>query len=71
MNKDTIIGNWKELVGEAKRQWGKLTDDHWAQVDGDRQKLSGQIQQVYGIAKDEADNQIQKWEDDKSTSKST
>ncbi len=70
MNKDTIIGNWNELVGEAKRQWGKLTDDHWSAIDGDRQKLSGQIQQVYGVAQDEADNQVQKWEKDNETRKS-
>ena len=27
MNKDEIGGNWKQLKGKAKEQWGKLTDD--------------------------------------------
>jgi len=27
MNWDRIEGNWKQLKGKAKEQWGKLTDD--------------------------------------------
>lgn len=27
MNTDIIKGNWKEIKGKAKQQWGKLTDD--------------------------------------------
>jgi len=27
MNKDTIEGNWKQIKGQVKARWGKLTDD--------------------------------------------
>ena len=27
MNWDRIQGNWKQVTGRAKEQWGKLTDD--------------------------------------------
>lgn len=27
MKNDTIEGNWEELEGKVKEQWGKLTDD--------------------------------------------
>ena len=27
MNQDRIEGNWKQVKGKVKEQWGKLTDD--------------------------------------------
>ena len=62
MNWDRIEGNWKELTGKAKEQWGKLTDDDMTAIAGKRDQLSGKIQQHYGVAKDEAEKQISKWE---------
>jgi uncharacterized protein YjbJ (UPF0337 family) len=62
MNWDRIQGNWKQLTGHAKRQWGKLTDDDLDVVAGHRDQLSGKIQERYGIAKDEADRQLTDWE---------
>lgn len=61
MNWDRIQGNWKQLKGEAQRQWGKLTDDELDQAAGDRQKLAGLVQERYGIGKDEAERQIDEW----------
>ncbi len=58
MNWDTIKGNWKQLTGEAKSQWGKLTDDDVQQADGEREKLVGKVQERYGVAKDEAERQV-------------
>ncbi|WP_113912546.1 CsbD family protein [Roseovarius dicentrarchi] len=58
MNWDTIKGNWKQLTGEAKSQWGELTDDDVQQAEGDREKLVGKVQERYGIAKDEAERQV-------------
>jgi uncharacterized protein YjbJ (UPF0337 family) len=62
MNTDIIAGNWKMVKGEAQKRWGKLTNDHLDQVEGNRQKLSGAIQKTYGVAKDEADKQVSAWE---------
>jgi uncharacterized protein YjbJ (UPF0337 family) len=56
MNWDTIQGNWKQLTGQVKSQWGKLTDGH-------REQLAGKIQERYGIAKDDAEKQLKDWED--------
>lgn len=63
MNKDTIAGNWEQLKGNVKKQWGKLTDDHVAEINGDRQILAGKIQEAYGVAKEEAEAQVKKFED--------
>ncbi|MEI4263242.1 CsbD family protein [Roseovarius sp. D0-M9] len=58
MNWDTIKGNWKQLTGEAKTHWGKLTDDDVQQAAGERDKLVGKIQERYGIGKEEAERQV-------------
>jgi len=52
MNDDQIKGAWKQIEGEARLQWGKLTDDDWQVAQGDIEKLSGRIQVRYGDAKD-------------------
>ncbi len=62
MNSDIFAGNWKQFKGEVQKQWGKLTDDQFDQIAGDRNKLIGHIQESYGLAKDEAENQVKEWE---------
>jgi uncharacterized protein YjbJ (UPF0337 family) len=62
MNWDRIQGNWKQVVGKAKAQWGKLTDDDLDVVAGRREQLAGKIQERYGIAKDDVERQIAGWE---------
>ena len=62
MNWDIIKGNWKQAVGHAKEQWGKLTDDDLDVVAGRRDQLAGKIQERYGVAKDEAEQQVAAWE---------
>jgi uncharacterized protein YjbJ (UPF0337 family) len=62
VNKDIIKGNWKQLTGSVKEQWGKLTDDDLTVVEGKRDQLIGRIQERYGIARDEAAAQVDEWE---------
>lgn len=61
MNWDTIQGNWKQWMGSAKQQWGKLTDDDLTVAEGKRDQLVGRVQERYGIAKDEAERQVDAW----------
>lgn len=62
MNRDIIEGNWKQLKGKAKVQWGKLTDDDLDVIDGRREVLAGKIQERYGLSVDEAEKQLDEWE---------
>lgn len=55
-------GNWKQVKGQVKAQWGKLTDDHLDVIAGKRDQLMGKIQESYGITKDEAEKQIRLFE---------
>lgn len=61
MNWDQIEGNWKQLKGNAKEQWGKLTDDHLEAMAGQRDQMAGKLQELYGISKSDAENQLVEW----------
>jgi uncharacterized protein YjbJ (UPF0337 family) len=61
MNWDQLQGMWKQVTGDVKRHWGKLTDDDLQMVEGDRQRLVGKIQERYGVSKEEADRQVDDW----------
>ena len=61
MNSDQLKGNWKQLMGDAKKQWGKLTDDDLKQVEGRKDKLVGKIQERYGPSREEAEKQADDW----------
>ena len=58
MNKDTIEGNWKQLKGQVQARWGKLTDDDLTMAAGNTEILRGKIQERYGIAREEAQKQL-------------
>ena len=58
MSWDRIEGTWKQLRGNIREQWGKLTDDDIDVIAGRRDALLGKIQEKYGIAKEEADRQV-------------
>ena len=62
MNWDRIEGNWKQLKGKVREQWGRLTDDHLDSIGGKREQLAGKLQETYGVGKDEAEKQISDFE---------
>ncbi len=62
MNWDEIAGNWTQWKGKLKEEWGDLTDDDLMQIRGRRDQLAGKLQQNYGMAKAEAERQIQAFE---------
>jgi uncharacterized protein YjbJ (UPF0337 family) len=51
MTWDRLQGNWRQLRGVAKRQWGRLTSDYAGVVAGKRQERLGKIQATYAIAR--------------------
>ena len=62
MNSDTVEGNWKQFKGKVKEQWGKLTDDDFDVIAGKRDQLLGRIQERHGIAREEAEEQVSRFE---------
>jgi uncharacterized protein YjbJ (UPF0337 family) len=65
MNWDRIEGNWKMFKGQVQQQWGKLTNDDLDIIAGNREELIGRIQNIYGIARDDAERQVTEWEKDR------
>ena len=58
-----LEGRWKQLRGEAKRTWGKLTDDDLDRSAGNRDKLVGSLQERYGWEKADAQSKFDAWVD--------
>jgi uncharacterized protein YjbJ (UPF0337 family) len=58
MNWDQVEGHWKQLKGKVKQKWGKLTDDDVDVIAGRRDELIGKIQERYGIAREQAERQL-------------
>lgn len=58
MNRDVLAGKWKQLKGEVRNRWGRLTDDELDQVGGNAEKLVGLIQERYGVAREEAEREL-------------
>lgn len=61
MDWEQVESKWKQVVGSAKENWSKLTEDDFLQISGDRERLAGKIQQAYGISRREADKQVWDW----------
>ena len=57
MNKEQLKGKFKQMSGEIKRKWGKVTDDDVMQAEGSLQKLIGRIQERSGDQREV----IEKW----------
>jgi uncharacterized protein YjbJ (UPF0337 family) len=60
MNRDILVGKWKQKRGQVKQWWGKVTDDDLDRIDGDVDELAGILQERYGYARDEAEREIER-----------
>jgi len=60
MNKDIVEGKWKQVRGEAKSWWGKLTDDDLDRAAGKFDVLTGLLQEKYGYTRERAAAEIDK-----------
>jgi uncharacterized protein YjbJ (UPF0337 family) len=58
MNRDTVLGNWKQFKGKAKVKWGKFIGNHVEEIEGKGVEVSGKIQKGYGVAKDATEQHI-------------
>lgn len=61
-NQDMFKGQWTQMKGKVKENWGKLTDDDMTQIEGNRDTLLGKIRERYGLAKEKAAEQLEKFE---------
>jgi uncharacterized protein YjbJ (UPF0337 family) len=64
MNPTTLKGNWNEIKGKVRERWGRLTNNDLEQIQGRSEQLLGKLQRAYGLTKDEAQRQVEAFEED-------
>ena len=60
MNQDIFAGQWKQMRGTLKAWWGKLTDDDFERIGGQKDKLIGWVQEKYGQTRDQAQQEVER-----------
>ena len=58
MNQEVFEGKWKEMRGQVKEWWGKLTDDDLERAGGNADQLVGLLQQKYGYTRERAEQEF-------------
>ena len=58
VNKDIFQGKWRQLKGQIKAKWGKLTNDDLSVVEGNHEQLFAIMQQRYGLQREEVERQL-------------
>ena len=60
-NQDQFKGNWKQLKGALKENWGEFTDDDLLAIEGRAERFEGKVQERYGERKEEVKEWVDKW----------
>jgi uncharacterized protein YjbJ (UPF0337 family) len=58
VNQDILSGKWKQMRGDLKTWWGKLTDDDFERIGGQKDRLIGLLQERYGYTREHAEQEI-------------
>jgi uncharacterized protein YjbJ (UPF0337 family) len=61
MNEDILKGQWSQLKGRVRQEWGRFTNDDVARIDGDREVLLGRLQELYGRTREEAEEELEQF----------
>ncbi|TMM31174.1 CsbD family protein [Polaribacter aestuariivivens] len=61
MNTDTNEGKWKQIKGEFKEEYGKITKNESTEAEGSFDKLVGKIQEKYGETREKIEKEIKSW----------
>lgn len=61
VNQDQFEGNWKQLKGALKEQWGEFTDDDLLAIEGKYDKFEGKLQERYGDRKEDVKAWLDQW----------
>jgi uncharacterized protein YjbJ (UPF0337 family) len=55
MNDDVMGGMWKQIKGNVKATFGKLTDDDLTEAEGNSEAMVGKLQERYGYTRADAE----------------
>jgi uncharacterized protein YjbJ (UPF0337 family) len=60
-NRDVLIGKWKQVRGQVKQFWGKLTDNDLDRISGRFDELVGLLQERYGHTREQAQKEVERF----------
>jgi uncharacterized protein YjbJ (UPF0337 family) len=60
MNQDIFAGQWRQMRGALKSWWGKLADDDFDRIGGQKDQLIGLVQEKYGHTRDQAQQEVER-----------
>jgi len=61
MNWGQVESRWNQLMGSAKENWSKISDEDMKQTSGKREQLALKIEETYKITRREAEKQVWDW----------
>ena len=64
MDWSSIEGNWPRYKASAHARWREITLRELGLIAGRRERLTGQVQAVYGLSSEEARTQVRQWLDE-------
>jgi uncharacterized protein YjbJ (UPF0337 family) len=63
MNWDVVKGDWTNMKGKVREEWGKLTDDDLDKMHGNYEQFVGKLQERYGWAREDAEKRVKDFTD--------
>jgi uncharacterized protein YjbJ (UPF0337 family) len=61
MNWNEVEGKWNQMKGTVREKFGKLTDDDLQVIGGKKDQFLGKLQERYGIAREQAQKDLDNW----------
>lgn len=56
---DPLHDHWNEIQPRLHAQWGRISDQEWQQIAGDRDRLVETLRTRYSLTRDEARRQVE------------
>jgi uncharacterized protein YjbJ (UPF0337 family) len=60
MNTDTFEGRWRQMRGDLRSWWGRLSDNDLEKIGGKKDRLVGMLQEKYGYTREAAQQEVER-----------
>ena len=58
MNSDVFEGRWRQMRGDLRSWWGRLSDNDFEKIAGRKDRLIGMLQEKYGYTREAAQQEV-------------
>jgi uncharacterized protein YjbJ (UPF0337 family) len=60
MTTDTFEGRWRQMRGELRSWWGRISDSDFEKIAGRKDRLIGMLQEKYGYTREAAQQEMER-----------